>query len=159
MIANDEKRLLIRVVPAAERNKGLVWRDSVPVLRIVLLRMKRRRREPRSLPFDPNWRSFQTEDTKGGISWSIGCTCQRYSLTLQNIPNTLSHVLHDEHGWEEKCVSNRGTITAREGSCKADAGRERNSSRRFAVRDEEEEWTRDGMMSMSAINRWELCTS
>ena len=52
MIANDEKRLLIRVVPAAERNKGLVWRDSVPVLRIVLLRMKRRRREPRSLPFD-----------------------------------------------------------------------------------------------------------
>ena len=53
MIANDEKRLLIRVVPAAERNKGLVWRDNVPVLRIVLLRMKRRRREPRSLPFDP----------------------------------------------------------------------------------------------------------
>ncbi len=53
MIANDEKWLLIRVVPAAERNKGLVWRDNVPVLRIVLLRMKRRRREPRSLPFDP----------------------------------------------------------------------------------------------------------
>ena len=40
MIANDEKRLLIRVVPAAERNKGLAWRNGVPVLGIVLLRMK-----------------------------------------------------------------------------------------------------------------------
>ena len=52
MIANDEKWLLIRVVPAAERNKGLVWRDNVPVLRIVLLRMIRRRLEQRNVAFD-----------------------------------------------------------------------------------------------------------